>query len=89
MGFELWIYRGGIVILLTIIGYLARRTLVKQDQIYDMVQSLTGKEIGQDKEIEHIHDDIRVVNQRLEKHDNAIEKIQKRLNSCDFCPDEH
>lgn len=89
MGFELWIYRGGMVALLTVIGYLARRMIVKQDEMYDIVKSQVGKEIGQDKDIDHIHEDVKTINHRLEIHDTVIRKIEKRLDSCNYCPDEH
>jgi hypothetical protein len=81
--FEIWVYRGLAIILITIIGYGIKKLITKIDELINEIQKLALKEVEHEKELEFINDRLRNGDNRLNDHATrirALETKSKKVN---------
>ena len=74
--FEIWIYRGLAIILVTIVGYGIKKLIAKIDELIQEIQKLALKEIEHEKEIEFINDRLKNGDTRLNDHACRIRALE-------------
>lgn len=84
--FEMWIYRGAIFILLSILWYLAKGVLKELKLIRSALQGLNMSQIRQDGRITALEEKSATHENRIDKHAGWIRDIENIQNRCSTCP---
>jgi hypothetical protein len=84
--FEMWIYRGAIFILLSILWYLAKGVLKELRLIRTSLQGLNVSQVRQDGRISALEDKTINHEKRIDSHANWIRDIETIQNRCALCP---
>jgi len=84
--FEMWIYRGAIVVLLSILWYLAKGVLKELKLIRSALQGLNMSQIKQDGRIKSLEETRINHETRLNAHSASIRQIEKNQDQCPTCP---
>jgi len=83
--FEVWIYRGAIVVLLVILWYLFKGILKELKLIRGALQSLQLIQTRQDEKLKTANCRIDIHDARLNEHADRIRKVERKQDSCQIC----
>ena len=83
--FELWVYRGAIVILLIILWYLFKGILKELKAIKGFLQALQLVQTRQDEKFKAVTDRMNTQDTRLNDHAERIRKIERKQDACKNC----
>ena len=83
--FEVWVYRGAIVILLGILWYLAKGVLKELRLIREFLQVLQVTQGRQDEAQKNILEHITDHKEQLADHEGRLRAVEKIQNSCTYC----
>ena len=83
--FELWIYRGGLLILLMILGYLAKDIMKELKKIAASIAVLTNQGMHQQDQIISIKEKLESHETRLNTHRDQIRLIEREMDGCSYC----
>ena len=84
--FEMWIYRGAIIILLSVLWYLAKGVLKELKLIRGVLQALNISQVKQDGRIRSLEEAKENHERRLNAHSINIRTIENKQNQCQSCP---
>ena len=87
IGFEVWIYRGCIVVLLGILWYLAKGVLKELKLIRSTLQALQMVEVRHEENIKNVNEKIDTHEHRINEHAGWIRDVENKQNSCPYCKD--
>ncbi|MEI6683435.1 MAG: hypothetical protein WCO44_12435 [Bacteroidota bacterium] len=83
--FEIWVYRGAIVVLLGILWYLAKGVLKELKLIREFLQELKNIQTRQDEIIKGIQEHVGDHKTRLDNHSERIRNVELKQGSCQYC----
>ena len=85
--FEVWIYRGVIVVLLVIVWYFAKGILVQLKEMNNSLKNLNDKSLIHDGNLMLVHDKISNHETRINDHAQRLRKVESRQDLCPTCPE--
>jgi len=83
--FEVWVYRGAIVVLLVILWYLAKGVLKELKLIREFLQELKLIQTRQDEVIKGINEHVGDHKKRLDDHSQRLREVELKQGSCQYC----
>ena len=83
--FELWIYRGSIVILLAVLWYLAKQVLTQLKEMNLNIKSLAEKGIMHDGKLEMVQAQGIELVKKVDDHENRIRDVERKQDQCQYC----
>jgi hypothetical protein len=85
--FELWLYRGAVVILLGFIWWYARRIIKRLDMLNNLTAIIEKRDVARDGVVKRLQDKTRLHDDKLEDHEKRLREVEKKQDRCDYCPD--
>ena len=83
--FEVWVYRGAIVVLLGILWYLAKGVLKELKLIREFLQALQLIQTRQDEVVKSIQEHVSEHQSRLNSHSERLHNVELKQGSCQYC----
>ncbi|MCX6276934.1 MAG: hypothetical protein NT004_02410 [Bacteroidetes bacterium] len=83
--FEMWIYRGVIVISLSVVWYFAKQVLTELKQMNENIKSIGDKGLIHDGRLALVEKDLITHYQRLNEHAKKIREVERQHDSCINC----
>jgi len=83
--FEIWVYRGSIIILLGILWYLAKGVLKQLKEINSNIKVISDQGLKQEGDIKLINEKVTSNTDELKDHEKRIRVVEKVQDSCPSC----
>ena len=83
--FEIWVYRGAILILLAILWYLAKGVLIQLKEINRNLNNVSDQGIRHDEQLKQSNSRIDSHENRLNDHAKRIREVEHKQDSCKNC----
>ncbi|MCX6266845.1 MAG: hypothetical protein NTW16_05735 [Bacteroidetes bacterium] len=83
--FEVWVYRGAIIVLLAVLWYLAKGVLKELRLIRDALESLHITQTAQDGTIRLVGSRVDSHENRINDHASRLRGIERKQDSCQYC----